>query len=564
MNQQKIRYPKSFKIKVHASWPMAGIIALIAFLAIGSRISHADTLLALPNAAPSAAQIVTVEGGIKFRRGEENKPRLAIKKDRLSNRNEALIVPGVSTGNKPLSTMAFILGEKQYANLLIQAGPHPNQTQYIFPCQVRGGKLSVGWGPDGECSNEGLLVLSSSLKKSQLLPANPPILLASKNLEIAQANQAQERDYTIQGNKGDQIEINATSRDFDTYLTLLDLKGNVITQNDNVDPKNTNSRMIATLPYTGVYAVLIKNLDGKGGRYTITWKIKSLDSVNTLYGYFPDYGAPSNDYLIVKPASNLATYTQVEEVNSGIQVLAISGNVLVISPGDVQGFILEEGKQYTYTNSVTDTIKDIGQKSTCNSPEYKAFIDPKNWSSPYLSEPVKNAIDDHLRQYPVVLACQPPKLTCTISSNVNEDTRQLFQLVNKYRENNSLPCLQFDDRLARVAQVYADNLSSRKTSIEEFSKTVHIAIYPDRTTTICDRFFDEGYYTDPFGELAALAGSPLRAFQLWTKDPFTLLDKSYTHTGFGVRNGSGLNYYVQTFGKTVNTTKEDMAFNCTT
>ena len=577
MNQQKIRYPESLKIKAHAGWPIFGVITgLIAFLATVSGISHAVTLLTPPNAAPSAAQIVTVEGPVKFRRGEENKPRLATKKDKLSNRNEALIVPGVSTGNKPLSTMAFILGEKQYANLLIQAGPHPNQTQYIFPCQVRGGKVSVGWGGDGECSNEGMLVLPSLLRKGQLISANPPVLLASKDLQIAQVNQAQEKDYTLEGNKGAQLEINATSPDFDTYLTLLDLEGNVIAQNDNVDPKNMNSRIIATLPYDGVYGAVIKNLNRKEGRYTITWKLKGRDSVNTLYGYFPDPGASSNDYLIVKPASKLVTYAQVGDANPGIQVIAVLGNVLIISPEDVQGFVLEEGKKYTYTKKQEkkeDKVEFIDRKSIFNAPEFQAFINPKNWSSSYLSKPVKNAIDDHLRKSSAILAStispnQSSQRTCTISSNVSEEIKQPFQLVNKYREDNSVLCLQFDERLARAAQTYADNLSSRKASVEEFLQSDHKAIYPDHTTTICDRFFNEGYYTDSFGEIASLAGSPIEAFQLWLNDPRhseAILDRngSHTYTGFGyARSDSGLGYYVQTFGQSVNITKEDMASQC--
>ena len=606
MNQQIMRYLKSFKIKLHAlaflirvkyrgversrnqpaqnifhaiengyNWPIVGVIAgLIAFLAIGSGISYADILLTPPNAAPSAAQIVTVEGRVKFRRGEENRPRPATTKDKLANRNEALIVPGVSTGKKPLSTMAFVFGGKQYANLLIQAGPHPTQTQYIFPCQVRGGKVSVGWGLDGECSDEGMLVLPNLLKK--MLSANPLMLLASKDLQIAQANPAQEKDYTIEGNQGDQLEINVTSRDFDAYLTLLDPEGNVITQNDNVDFKNKNSRIIATLPEAGAYSAVIKNLNKKGGRYTLTWKVKGRASVNTLYGYLPDYGAPSTDYLIVKPASKLITYTQVGDANPGIQVVAISGNVLIISPEDPKGFILEEGKKYTYTKKQEkkeNKVELIDRKAILNTPEFQAFINPKNWSSPYLSQPVKNAIEDHLRKYAAVLASetsptQSLQQACASSSNLSEDIRQPFQLVNKYREDNGLPCLQFDDRLARAAQIYADNLSSRKASVEEFLQSDHKAIYPDRTTTICERFFNEGYYTEPFGEIASLASSPTEAFQLWLNDPRhseAILDRngSYTHTGFGhARSDSGLGYYVQTFGQSVNITKEDMASHC--
>jgi uncharacterized protein YkwD len=601
MNQQKIQTPKSFKIKLYArvkyglefgiakpvqnifhaienscNWPIAGVIAgLIAFLVIANGNSHADTLLTLPNATPSAAQIVTVEGRVKFRRGEQNQPRTATTKDRLVNRNEALIVPGVSTGKKPLSTMAFILGEKQYANLLIQAGPHPNQTQYIFPCQVRGGKVSIGWGLDGECSNEGMLVLPS-LMRGQLISVNPTMFLASKTLQIAQKDHAQEKDYTIEGNKDDQLEINVKSQDFDTYLTLLDLEGNIITQNDNVDPKNKNSRIIITLPYDGVYAAVVKNLNRKGGRYTITWKSKGRDSVNTLYGYLPDYGAPSNDYLIVKPASNSATYTQVGDANPGIQVIAISGNVLIISPEDARGFLLEEGKKYTYIKKQEkkeDKVEFIDRKSILNTPEFQAFINPKNWASRYLSKPVKNAIEEQLRKYAAVVASgtsptQPSQRTCTISSIISADIRQLFQFVNKYREDNSLPCLQFDDKLARAAQVYADNLSFRKVSVEEFLQSDHKAIYPDRTTTICDRFFNEGYYTEPFGEIASLASNPTEAFQLWQNDPRhseALLDRngSYTHTGFGyARSDNGLGYYVQTLGQSVNITKEDMASHC--
>jgi uncharacterized protein YkwD len=323
-----------------------------------------------------------------------------------------------------------------------------------------------------------LIISLSSLKKSQLLPASPTILLASKNLQIAQANQPTD-------------------------------------------------------------------------------------------GYPPDSDVPSKDYLIVKPVSKLATYAQVEEANSGIQVIAISGNVSIRSPEDAQELLLEEGKQTTYTNGKLSQPEKT-DRSICNSSEYKAFINPENWSSAYLSEPVKNGINDHLKHYPTVNACEPPQQPCKILSNVNADIRQLFQLVNEHREANNFPCLQFDDRLASVAQDYADNLADRKISAEEFLSTYkpgeNIAVYPDgKTTTTCDRFIKQAYYTETSTELVALTNSPLRAFQLWVQDPYyAILDRSYTRTGISVREDGGRGYYVQTFGQSENTTLDKMKEYCAT
>ena len=80
-------------------------------------------------------------------------------------------------------------------------------------------------------------------------------------------------DYRFEGQAGQTITITLESDDFDTYLVLIGTDGRVIEENDDRNPRTTNSLIEITLPRSGNYQVLANSVDNRGrGRYLLTVK----------------------------------------------------------------------------------------------------------------------------------------------------------------------------------------------------------------------------------------------------------------------------------------------------
>src|SRR5262249_33587323 len=70
---------------------------------------------------------------------------------------------------------------------------------------------------------------------------------------------------------GKEYVIDMTSKDFDTYLKLLDPKGNLVAENDDIAPNNLNSRIIYTPKETGTFRIVATSFQEVGrGAYTVT------------------------------------------------------------------------------------------------------------------------------------------------------------------------------------------------------------------------------------------------------------------------------------------------------
>jgi serine protease Do len=79
------------------------------------------------------------------------------------------------------------------------------------------------------------------------------------------------REYQFQGQAGQRVTIDLESTEFDPYLILVGPDNQVIEQNDDVGPNNTNAGITVTLPTTGTYRVIANSYDSSGrGRYRLT------------------------------------------------------------------------------------------------------------------------------------------------------------------------------------------------------------------------------------------------------------------------------------------------------
>ncbi|BAZ43185.1 putative membrane protein [Chondrocystis sp. NIES-4102] len=77
--------------------------------------------------------------------------------------------------------------------------------------------------------------------------------------------------YPLEGKAGDSFVIYLESEEFDPFVALIDSKGNIVEQNDDIDDDDSNSRIEVTIPEDGVYNVIVNAYDQGGkGNYILT------------------------------------------------------------------------------------------------------------------------------------------------------------------------------------------------------------------------------------------------------------------------------------------------------
>jgi hypothetical protein len=126
------------------------------------------------------AYIVKFQGnGLTLGTGDIRNRQPVSLKDKLEG-NKVLYIPG---GNKPWAHLGFAVDyPKDFAQLIVKAGPHPDVSEWSFPCTAKGG-LTIAWKRGDEKACKDGVKLQSSSKKSGLPNNN---LQASRRL-LAQA-----------------------------------------------------------------------------------------------------------------------------------------------------------------------------------------------------------------------------------------------------------------------------------------------------------------------------------------------------------------------------------------
>jgi tetratricopeptide (TPR) repeat protein len=84
--------------------------------------------------------------------------------------------------------------------------------------------------------------------------------------------------HTFEGIAGEQITIDLTSSDFDSYLILLNPENKKIAEDDNGGSGN-NASIIVTLPTSGAYTIIANAHTGETGNYTLTWRKTTSDDL---------------------------------------------------------------------------------------------------------------------------------------------------------------------------------------------------------------------------------------------------------------------------------------------
>ncbi len=90
-------------------------------------------------------------------------------------------------------------------------------------------------------------------------------------------------NYTFSGRAGQQISIQLSSNDFDTYLILLNSNGQRIAENDDAQSSTLNSSLTMTLPSNGTYTVIANGLDNTSvGAYSLAVLTSSTATTSSV------------------------------------------------------------------------------------------------------------------------------------------------------------------------------------------------------------------------------------------------------------------------------------------
>ncbi len=215
--------------------------------------------------------------------------------------------------------------------------------------------------PDGASELTGLSgIVTNDLPAAaaaMIAEAAPITVGSSVNGSITNAQPYQAYSFAAQANDLVTVDMTAISGNLDTFLFLLDSRGNVVDFNDDADDGVTNSQILSgLLPETGTYTIIAsryaKRIGGTEGDFTLALSTQATE----LPQAFLDLprGAleirllwqNANDLqLLVRDPAGNSVFDDVPEIRSGGR-LAAAGNVNCTAP---------TGTPFSYIYWPTDT-----------------------------------------------------------------------------------------------------------------------------------------------------------------------------------------------------------------
>ena len=101
-------------------------------------------------------------------------------------------------------------------------------------------------------------------QKGELSPAKSAVLPSDSSLYD---------EYTFEGTQGQKVVVTVESTEFDTYIALFNSKNELLGENDDATPQNSNSELTFTLSASGRHRVIVNAVEPppKGqGKYILT------------------------------------------------------------------------------------------------------------------------------------------------------------------------------------------------------------------------------------------------------------------------------------------------------
>ncbi|MBR8828853.1 MAG: pre-peptidase C-terminal domain-containing protein [Gomphosphaeria aponina SAG 52.96 = DSM 107014] len=105
--------------------------------------------------------------------------------------------------------------------------------------------------------------------------AAAPLLLEKGILEnddlAMPVDESRYDSYLFEGTAGQTITITLESKDFDTYLAVVDSQNKIIAEHDDINQENSNSLLTVTFLADGVYYIIVNSYEPNGrGEYSLT------------------------------------------------------------------------------------------------------------------------------------------------------------------------------------------------------------------------------------------------------------------------------------------------------
>ena len=140
--------------------------------------------------------------------------------------------------------------------VLAQASPKPSPSPQLLPTQ----SPTVPPAPSPAAGSSKVILE----QKGELSPAKSSVLPSDSSLYD---------EYTFEGTQGQKVVVTVESTEFDTYLAIFNSQGELLAENDDATPQNSNSELTVTLTESGRYRVIVNAYDPppKGrGKYSLT------------------------------------------------------------------------------------------------------------------------------------------------------------------------------------------------------------------------------------------------------------------------------------------------------
>jgi serine protease Do len=127
----------------------------------------------------------------------------------------------------------------------------------------------------GQSGNYQLTLATAIPTLPSLLPSGQTLIEESGILEetdaILPSDNSLYDEYKFEGVAGQSVTIRLESEDFNPYVALLDANGQLLAENDDVTPTDTNAVITITLPTAGQYRVVVNAYKPTGrGEYRLT------------------------------------------------------------------------------------------------------------------------------------------------------------------------------------------------------------------------------------------------------------------------------------------------------
>ncbi|MBD2459629.1 trypsin-like peptidase domain-containing protein [Oscillatoria sp. FACHB-1407] len=198
----------------------------------------------------------------------------------------------------------------------------------------------------------------------QAIALNRPVQgRLDRNSNVLPADNSYFDAYTFEGRAGQQVVIDMSSGEIDTYLILLTPDGSDLAQDDD-GGGGTNSRIVATLPATGTYTVFANSYGaGEVGAYNL--RVVTQGGTSAGPAPTPPRSVPGQTGLILREEGVLGPGAQVLESDGSLyREHSFRGNA-----GQTVTITMESNEFDTYLilvgpdNQVIDQNDDIGPEN---------------------------------------------------------------------------------------------------------------------------------------------------------------------------------------------------------